>query len=96
MTWHEESSPNQLIFNLDTSQHKNFLSLVNNAGKLKLIFEFRENMKPKYSNLGKDYILGYGIGARWFEGLAFVWDSFIIFAQETKNSSIQIIPVLLH
>ena len=64
MTWHEESSPNQLIFNLDTSQHKNFLSLVNNAGQLKLIFEFRENMKPKYSNLGKDYILGYGIGAR--------------------------------
>ena len=64
MTWHEESSPNQLIFNLDTSQDKNFLSLVNNAGQLKLIFEFRENMKPKYSNLGKDYILGYGIGAR--------------------------------
>ena len=61
MTWHEESSPNQLIFNVDTSQQKDFLSLVNHVGRLKLTFEFKENVKPKYSDLARDNILGYGL-----------------------------------
>jgi len=58
LTWHEESSPNQLIFNLDTSQNKDFLSIINDDGRLKLTFEFRE---PKYLPLANDYIVGYGI-----------------------------------
>ena len=61
MTWHEESSPNQLIFNVDTSQQKDFLSLVNHVGRLKLTFEFKKNVKPKYSDLARDNILGYGL-----------------------------------
>ena len=61
MTWHEESSPNQLIFNVDTSQHKDFLALVNNVGRLKLTFEFRE---PKYTPLANDNIVGYGLDRR--------------------------------
>ena len=64
MTWHEESSPNQLIFNVDTSQQKDFLSLANQVGKLKLTFEFKENVKPKYSDLARDDILGYGLARR--------------------------------
>ena len=64
MTWHEESSPNQLIFNVDTSQQKDFLSLVNHVGRLKLTVEFREKVKPKYSTLARDYILGYGLTKR--------------------------------
>jgi len=60
-TWHEETSPNHMIFNVDSSQHKGFLDKVNQIGKVKLTITFRDKLTTKYSTLARDYILGYGI-----------------------------------
>ena len=58
LTYHEESSPNHMIFNVDTSQYSDFLERADK--NIKLTVEFREKLKYKVSGFQDDYVLGFG------------------------------------